>query len=687
MQAQQPPESIGRRLAQTAQMRFVGRRAELAQFEAALQEPSPPFAVLHVHGVGGVGKSTLLREFARLAKDAGRALIALDGRDVQASRQEFLRAFAEACSDAPDGKLSLAAAGAVVLIDTYEALHALDGWLRESFLPHLPARTLVVLAGRNVPALAWRTDVAWAPLARIIELGNLSTEDSADLLQARGLERPAQAEALAFAHGHPLALALVADLLAAEPDAVRLRPGEAHEVVEILLGLFLDSLPSGRQRDALEVCVVARVTNEPLLNEMLGVEEGRGAFAWLRSLSFIERSPLGVYPHDLAREVLLADARWRDEEGLRRLARRVYSSLLAKVRAAAPRERQRLQMDALYVTRTKPTNLAFFDWNALGEARIEPIEGDDAQWIESVVARHEGPASAALARAWLESQPAAFQVFRDANEARFGFLALLDIGPAASPGPADPAIDAARAFVQRHAPVARHEAVVHLRWWMHAETYQAITAAINLTAMHVVSHCLSRPGVAWNWVTMAEPAFWTEHFAGVNFARVPEADFEVGGRRYGVFAHEWRIESPADWLSAQRVPMPFGEGVAASTALAQPEFQAAVRDCLRHFSRPALLAASVLLNTRLAGSAATAPERIEHLRRELQEAARQLQVDPRDGKLHRAIWHTYFEPLATQEAVAERLGLPFSTYRHHLARAIDRIVATLWRRERSVERS
>src|SRR5688572_2227653 len=168
VQAQQPPESIGRRLAQTAQMRFVGRRAELAQFETALQEPSPPFAVLHVHGVGGVGKSTLLREFARLAKDAGRAVIALDGRDVQASRQEFPRAFAEARSDAPDGKFSLPAAGAVVLIDTYEALHALDGWLRESFLPRLPARTLVVLAGRNVPALAWRTDVAWAPLARIL---------------------------------------------------------------------------------------------------------------------------------------------------------------------------------------------------------------------------------------------------------------------------------------------------------------------------------------------------------------------------------------------------------------------------------------------------------------------------------------------------------------------------------------
>jgi hypothetical protein len=35
----------------------------------------------------------------------------------------------------------------------------------------------------------------------------------------------------------------------------------------------------------------------------------------------------------------------------------------------------------------------------------------------------------------------------------------------------------------------------------------------------------------------------------------------------------------------------------------------------------------------------------------------------------------------TQEAAAERLGLPFSTYRRHLGSGIERITAWLWERE------
>jgi hypothetical protein len=62
----------------------------------------------------------------------------------------------------------------------------------------------------------------------------------------------------------------------------------------------------------------------------------------------------------------------------------------------------------------------------------------------------------------------------------------------------------------------------------------------------------------------------------------------------------------------------------------------------------------------------------------LEEAAEALKSSSRDVKLYRAVWHTYFEPLETQEKVAERLGLPFSTYRHHLRQAIERIADRLW---------
>ena len=64
--------------------------AEIELFRAALLAAEPPFAVLHVHGPGGVGKTTLLREYARVAAESGRPVMHLDGRNVEPSPPGFL---------------------------------------------------------------------------------------------------------------------------------------------------------------------------------------------------------------------------------------------------------------------------------------------------------------------------------------------------------------------------------------------------------------------------------------------------------------------------------------------------------------------------------------------------------------------------------------------------------------------
>jgi hypothetical protein len=46
---------------------------------------------------------------------------------------------------------------------------------------------------------------------------------------------------------------------------------------------------------------------------------------------------------------------------------------------------------------------------------------------------------------------------------------------------------------------------------------------------------------------------------------------------------------------------------------------------------------------------------------------------------------SFFNPANMQRLLA-RLGLPFSTYRYHLARGEDRIVEWLWNRELSGSR-
>lgn len=55
------------RLASARAERFVGRAPEVTLFRSALAAGEPPFAVLHVHGPGGIGKTTLLQKYARMA--------------------------------------------------------------------------------------------------------------------------------------------------------------------------------------------------------------------------------------------------------------------------------------------------------------------------------------------------------------------------------------------------------------------------------------------------------------------------------------------------------------------------------------------------------------------------------------------------------------------------------------------
>jgi hypothetical protein len=75
---------------------------------------------------------------------------------------------------------------------------------------------------------------------------------------------------------------------------------------------------------------------------------------------------------------------------------------------------------------------------------------------------------------------------------------------------------------------------------------------------------------------------------------------------------------------------------------------------------------------------ATPAERLSDL---LVEATDTLAADPRDAKMHRAVATTFFRGVPTQEAAAERLGLPFSTYRRHLTTGLARLTAWLWERE------
>lgn len=225
---------------------------------------------------------------------------------------------------------------------------------------------------------------------------------------------------------------------------------------------------------------------------------------------------------------------------------------------------------------------------------------------------------------------------------------------------------------------------------MGCETYQTVSVVLNLTSITCATRWITTPRLAWSFVTFAQPDEWEPTFTYLRFRRAPEADFEVGGRRYGVFAHDWRAEPAPAWLDRMgereiATNLTLNEIAAPSPppllVLSRSEFAQAVRQALRDYTRPAALAANPLLRSRLTAERADGAPTPVTLQCLLGEAAESLRGNPKGEKPYRALHRTYLEPAASQELAAELLGLPFNTYRYQLAGAVAQVTEWLWRLE------
>lgn len=663
----------------------MGRATERALFERALWADEPPFVVLHVYGPGGIGKSTLLREFMRSAREAGRPVLWLD-RDVDVAVDAVWRALAHALGapDAdPEHVIACWPANAVLFIDTYERFEPLDAWLRETLLPRIPATCLVVTGGRNRPAPAWQADIAWSSLTQTLALRNLSPREGADYLAESGIPVEQRPRLVALTHGHPLALSLVVDLARPGGRNDILQLGHEPDLVRVLLERLITQVPDEPSRIGLQVCAIARATSEDLLRAVLGSTDAARVFDWLCSLSFIERGPQGLFPHDLARDVLDAEFRWRSPEVYGAALGKTLVWLRDRAARAAPPDRDRAWHDILFANRHAPGLNRFFKWDAADVAYAAPLVGGADGDIVALVEYYEGGDSAAIVRHWLARQPEAYRVFHRADGSFLGFmlqLAVHQLDPADAVR--DPALNAVQAAIARGQPLQPNDEILYMRTWMARDTYQAVSPALNLTAVQSLVQWTTRSRLAWNFLAFADPDFYQPHFDSIDMHRRPEADFEVGGRRYGVFGHDWRAETLTEWHTRRRAQPAQAPPPSAPqrVVLSRSEFELAVRQGLRDYSRPDLLAQNPLTRSHLVEDAAR-DERTERLRTVLLTAARNLDHNPQDRKLRAALEATFFDPAATQEQAAERLDLPFNTYRYRLANGVRRIVDLLWGQE------
>jgi hypothetical protein len=688
---------LAERLSVERHRRFVGRTSELELFQSAIAATELPFHVLYIFGPGGIGKTTLLWEFIRLCNATQTPVIYLDARTVEASPESFLNMLRFtmnlATTDSPLQVLAAQPDRQVLLIDTYEKLEPLDGWLRDVFLPQLPEHTLIILAGRQPPSSAWRMDLGWQILLRPLSLRNLSPEESQIYLTKHKIPAGQHQAVLEFTHGHPLALSLIADVFAQGQD-IRFQPEAVPDIIKMLLEKFLEEIPSPAHRMALDACALVRLTTEALLTEMLPLPNVHELFEWLRRLSFIESGLAGIFPHDLAREALLADLRWRNPDRyaeLHRCARTYYITRLGQIQG---QEQHRILFDFAFLHHKNPAVKPYLIWQESHRLSTDILRESDRPALLKMVTQHEGEESARLASHWLTQQPQGVLVIRDDEQQPAGFMLVLALQQA-SPEDlhADPATCAAWQYLHNYAPLRPGEAAIMFRFWMARNTYQAVSPVQSLIFIHCIQQFQTTDGLAFSFSPCAEPDFWAAMFTYSDLVRIPEADFEVGGRCYGVYGHDWRVVPHAAWreLMAKREVAASAEAIPASSSseplvvLSQPEFSEAVQDTLRHFCRPDALQTNPLLQSRLimkrVADKASKTERIAALRDLVQETVESLRSYARDAKLYHALNRAYLHPASTQEQAAELLNLPFGTFRRHLKAGIARVADILWQRE------
>ncbi len=655
-------------LEQVAEVRaFVGRERERALFADALLAGSA-IRVILVVGPGGIGKSALLRAFERDARAAGHTTVHLDARDLAAG--PGVRTLFDHAPKPPRRGLR------VVMLDTAEAVDD-ERALVDVVMRGCGPRDRVIVASRNPPGVAWRTLASWGRAARALELAPLTDAQSRAYLRARRVGRPAWGDTLALARGYPLLLALACD---AGGLASRGPRDHGTDTPQALVGVLCETLLGGvddARREAFELAALVRTLNEESLSAMLPGRDGAAAFAWLRGLSFVTTSREGVFPHDVARDAVSADLRWRRPARWKALFRRAFRYWARRLVTTHDADFYAAMLELGWLARSAGVADALAVPSGLALSR-HPVGPEDIGAIAAIFERFEGPESARLVRHWYRRQPEAFVVLRHEDGRVAGATAILDLGKTSA---ADRRSDPGVAAVYRRATELLggelRGSVPYARFLSSAEQYQTPCPTIAAVAAVTTEPLLRSRDMPLYYSYIADPAAWAEAHAFAGVQRAPECDFVLDGRRFAVIVHDRRDKAPGSWVLEV-----MGRALGDPTLGDPDEEEAAevadgprvreVRRALRALHDPRTLAKSPLGRAH-----ATHASPGKALQQRLRAAIEALAGTSPDDRLRRVVELTYVKPAPSQDHAARSLGMAPSTFRRHLTAAVARIAAEL----------
>jgi AAA ATPase domain len=643
--------SLGERIRAGDAARFAGREGELERLERIL-DPASEIHVGFVHGDGGIGKSTLLRELGRRAEERGYEVFAVDGRELAPAPRELERALAGAATSPRP----------LILLDTYERIEAFGELLRSRILSRLPETTRILVAGRRPPEAGWQHD-GWETATLVLPLGPLGPGDADLLLERRGIEDPrVKSDLIAWAGGSPLALTIAADGAGASPGPrIDGGPGDERTITAALVRRIVGDEVDGSHAEVLAVAAIADRVDARLLGDVLPEVDGVAASAWLRGLSFAEAVGRGTALHELARRALAAELAAEEPGHERDLRRRIADHLAGRGRAGE--SGRFLEFGAL--VRDPSIRYGF------------GVVGSRTHYVDGL---REGDAEAAAAalgegergwwpgtRRWFEEVPGAVTTVRDSAGALAGFSVSVLLADAPGWAAADPAL----------APVFVHaEGADPGRTLVRRELYDLThdrEGAVDSPVVALINAAFARQGDLLRverqyCVNDSRDRTTLDFNAAAGIRHLADLDHDDGGRALAYHLLEY---GPEGMMEAGRALVYGDLGLAPPAARSALEADA-VRDALRDFHDPLALAAGPL------GSGETTAARADSARRLLREATEaEFSRSLPEQQLRATIEWGYFDADVGHDAAALKLNVSRATYFRRLAEAVERVTVRL----------
>jgi DNA-binding CsgD family transcriptional regulator len=557
-----PEPTLGERLTEERLRWFIGREADLAALDAALDDPS--CALLHLTGQAGVGKTSLLLEFARECERLSLPISYVDAAEVnQHSAEELQRSYARHATQLLESARSSAApARPVLLLDSYERLAAHEPWVVGQFLPGLPSNVLVVVASRRPQSPRLSVDPAWSSLSRNWRLKPWADADAQRFLELREVPSAAQRAIINVVGGYPLGLAFAAELVK-RAGTTMFSQEFLRELQRTLTQALELRASSQAQQLALDVCALAHTTTSELLEHVLhanpnvGTSHAPELFDWLASRAFVEHAAAGVRPHALARLALVARAHRGNAQRYQSIYRPVREFVVAELAADSPPKAG--FDDLFFLDRDVPSieQLSVREGEREAPSFRTALPSDEPSMVE-LCREHEGEQASEILRAHFRVEPRSFEVSRD--EMLGGAMdslwhALMITSAADIPLPdLDPAARMAAEFVSRH-PLENGARALYLRWFLNRNDYQKPTPrGLTITA-RISNLIMSSERLAYSLSVFRNPEDWAELWDRASSPRQVVGTFTLGSETYTMMAFPFHERTLRDQLvDAWQVP-------------------------------------------------------------------------------------------------------------------------------------